>query len=212
MESAAVANTRAGRAARTLSATQDVTLVALFALFGYANTIRVLDGDFSSIGFAAEMFLLGALFLVRRRSTFTSRNPLDWIVASATWLALIVYMPVDTAVWLEAAGIGVQMLGLTLTVVTMTYLGRSFGIVAADRGLKVNGPYALVRHPIYFSHTITMSGFLLANPSLLNGAFFALISAMQLLRIRAEERVLTSSTDYESYRARVRWRLVPGVY
>jgi protein-S-isoprenylcysteine O-methyltransferase Ste14 len=35
---------------------------------------------------------------------------------------------------------------------------------------------------------------------------------MQLLRIRAEERLLRETAGYADYAARVRWRLVPGLY
>jgi protein-S-isoprenylcysteine O-methyltransferase Ste14 len=33
-------------------------------------------------------------------------------------------------------------------------LGRSFGFVAADRGLRASGPYAMVRHPVYASYLL----------------------------------------------------------
>ena len=110
------------------------------------------------------------------------------------------------------AGSVVQIAGLTMTCVGFVYLGRSFGVVAANRGLKTAGPYRLVRHPIYFSHTVTSAGFCLANPSALNLGLFALTLACQLLRIRAEERVLSATAAYSAYRAEVRWRLIPGVY
>ena len=57
-----------------------------------------------------------------------------------------------------------------------------------------------------------MVGFLVANPSVLNAALLVLTTACQLMRIRAEERILTETADYAEYRARVRWRLVPGLY
>jgi protein-S-isoprenylcysteine O-methyltransferase Ste14 len=85
-------------------------------------------------------------------------------------------------------------------------------VVAANRGLKVGGPYRLVRHPIYFSHFITTTGFLSANFNLYNAAILALFAVCQIMRIEAEERVLTDTADYSAYKARVRWRLIPGLY
>jgi len=38
------------------------------------------------------------------------------------------------------------------------------------------------------------------------------VTVFQVLRIQAEERVLAATSDYESYRRAVRWRLVPGLY
>jgi protein-S-isoprenylcysteine O-methyltransferase Ste14 len=92
------------------------------------------------------------------------------------------------------------------------YLGRSFGVVAANRGLKVNGPYRLVRHPIYFAHFVTTSGFLVANFSPWNAALFAVFAVCQVARIWAEERVLSATADYAAYSAQVRWRLIPGLF
>src|SRR5690606_32669038 len=102
--------------------------------------------------------------------------------------------------------------GLGLTCYAMLTLGRSFGVVAANRGLKINGPYRLVRHPIYLAHTITLMGFVVANFTPLNLAIALVTTALQILRIRAEERVLSATGDYDSYRGRVRWRLLPGVF
>ena len=43
-------------------------------------------------------------------------------------------------------------------------LGRSFGVVPANRGVVVGGPYNFVRHPIYTGYLITHVAFLVANP------------------------------------------------
>jgi protein-S-isoprenylcysteine O-methyltransferase Ste14 len=109
-------------------------------------------------------------------------------------------------------GVALQFTGLTWGTIGFLYLGRSFGIVAADRGLKVNGPYGLVRHPVYLGHLLTLLGLLIANPTLLNLGLETVIVASVLLRIVAEERVLRGSAPYQSYAAVVPWRLVPGVY
>ena len=49
-------------------------------------------------------------------------------------------------------------IGLVLVVVGKMALGRSFGIVPANRGVVVRGPYTLVRHPIYTGYLITHVG------------------------------------------------------
>lgn len=40
-----------------------------------------------------------------------------------------------------------------------------FGFVAADRGLKTRGPYAVVRHPMYASYLLLQSGYVLRSLS-----------------------------------------------
>ena len=66
-------------------------------------------------------------------------------------------------------------------------LGRAFGIVAANRGVKVLGPYCLVRPPMYAGYTLTQFGFLLAMPSRLNALFYATAKCDQPRREQSRE-------------------------
>ena len=85
-------------------------------------------------------------------------------------------------------------------------------MVAADRGLKMRGPYALVRHPVYLSYLVGQTGYLLQNPSAWNLGVMLIATACQLGRIRAEERLLRADPAYAAYTMRVRYRLVPYLY
>ncbi|MCC7364056.1 MAG: isoprenylcysteine carboxylmethyltransferase family protein [Dehalococcoidia bacterium] len=203
-----------GRASwqRVAALGQDVILIAMCVFFTFAHASAVLDGRFASVPFAVEQGLLAVLFLTRRRSIETSRSPWDWAIAATSWLPMLARPVEDSGTALASAGLALQVAGLSLTIVGFSYLGRSFGIVAANRGLKVRGPYQVVRHPIYLSHTITMGGFVMANPSAMNAVLVLVAFVGMVLRIRAEENLLVRSSDYAQYRARVRWRLVPGVF
>jgi protein-S-isoprenylcysteine O-methyltransferase Ste14 len=187
--------------------------VCIAALFFYVHGAHALKThSLASVFFAIEQALLVGMFLTRRRSTLTSTRPSDWFVATVGgWLPLAA-RPADVEGLLGVAGTVVQVAGLSGVILSFAALGRSFGIVAASRGLKDRGPYGVVRHPIYLAHTLTLTGFTLANPTWINLAILVVGTIAQLLRIRAEERVLMSVTDYTSYRQRVRWRLVPGIY
>jgi len=197
---------------RCSSIAQDVLLVVVSAVFFYANLSALLAGQLSSVFFAAEQGLLVVLYLTRRRSSVTSPRFRDWAFAAGTWLPLLLRPTNAGTPMAQSLGVVVQLLGLSLTLVAFSYLGRSFGVVAANRGLKVGGPYRLVRHPIYFCHFVTTTGFLVANFGFYNAGILALFVVCQVMRIQAEERVLTETADYTAYKARVPWRLVPGLY
>ena len=107
---------------------------------------------------------------------------------------------------------GVMVAGILLQITAKLVLGRAFGIVAANRGVKVLGPYRFVRHPMYAGYTLTHVGFLLAMPSLMNALFYATALTMQVARIFREEHVLGQDASYRTFAARVRYRLVPGVF
>jgi protein-S-isoprenylcysteine O-methyltransferase Ste14 len=106
----------------------------------------------------------------------------------------------------------ISAVGLLLVVVGKIALGRSFGVVPANRGVVVRGPYNLVRHPIYTGYLITHVGFFMANPSALNATIVVVADTALVLRALMEERVLSKDAEYQGYCQRVGWHLVPGVF
>jgi protein-S-isoprenylcysteine O-methyltransferase Ste14 len=102
--------------------------------------------------------------------------------------------------------------GLALSVTSKLYLNRSFGLVAANRGVKVGGPYRLVRHPMYLGYIITQSGFLLGNFDWMNLAIYSAAWTFQVLRVREEESVLRQDPAYQDFACQVSSRLIPRVY
>jgi hypothetical protein len=102
--------------------------------------------------------------------------------------------------------------GLALVIAAKITLGRSFGMVPANRGVVSSGPYRLVRHPIYLGYVITHVAFVLANPVLWNLLVLAAADIALVVRSRYEEETLQRDARYVEYAARVRWHLVPGVF
>jgi protein-S-isoprenylcysteine O-methyltransferase Ste14 len=103
----------------------------------------------------------------------------------------------------------VQVAGLLGWAAALATLGRSFGIVPADRGLVRHGPYRFVRHPIYAFEALFFIGYLLAVPTLRSFIVIAVWCVLQVARIVREERIIGG---YDEYRQRVRWRLIPFVW
>ena len=197
---------------RLLAAAQNVTLILILSLFIFAHGKSALDGRWTSIPFVVEQVVMVTLVLVRRQSIATSNRPLDWAVAAVgTWLPLAI-RPADGPTVVADVGFALQLAGVALATMSFVALGRSFGIVAANRGLTTAGPYGVVRHPIYVSHLLALTGVLMANPSYLNIAILPVAAIAMFLRIRAEERVLTESGKYSEYRKAVPWRLLPRLY
>jgi protein-S-isoprenylcysteine O-methyltransferase Ste14 len=112
----------------------------------------------------------------------------------------------------DAATAVVSAVGLALVVLGKITLGRSFGVVPANRGVVVGGPYSFVRHPIYTGYLITHVAFLVANPVPWNFAVIAIADIALVLRALMEERVLSADVEYQGYCQRVGWHLVPGVF
>jgi hypothetical protein len=77
---------------------------------------------------------------------------------------------------------------------------------------KTAGPYGWVRHPIYAGWFLFVWG---ASTMTMTRLTFAIVSCLYLLvAIPMEERTMRAHAGaaYGRYMARVRWRLLPGVY
>lgn len=114
--------------------------------------------------------------------------------------------------WLGAV---FMVAGVALGLVAMRQLGHQLVVQPTpirDGAVIERGLYGVVRHPIYLAVLMLMTGVALAWPSVMG---LILVAALALLLDRKsahEERLLeTAHPDYEDYRRRVRWKLVPGV-
>jgi len=117
--------------------------------------------------------------------------------------------PHEWPLWAEVPFVA----GAALALVSFVFLGRSFAILPAVRGVVVRGPYRLVRHPAYLGELLMVVGCYVARPAELLGLLpLAFAVPLVVLRIRAEERALETAPDYGVYSGKVRWRLVPGVW
>jgi protein-S-isoprenylcysteine O-methyltransferase Ste14 len=65
---------------------------------------------------------------------------------------------------------------------------------------------------MYAGYMLSHVGFLLAAPSLWNAAVYAVAWAFLVARIYAEEQVLSEDPAYQAFKARVRYRLLPGIF
>lgn len=191
-----------------------VPITAVYALFAVSHFMMWLETrEFHGVGLVLHETLLVALFITRRRPLTSSASPLAWLAAWTGGFGILVLRPGSEAVGgLEAAWASLQFVGILGSVLSLGFLGRSFGIVAANRGVRTSGPYRLVRHPAYASYAIANVAYALENPTPLNFAIVIMTTVAQLVRIKYEEDTLASDPAYAAYRARVRYRLIPGLY
>jgi protein-S-isoprenylcysteine O-methyltransferase Ste14 len=187
-------------------------LVLLFILFARANFDHWRStGEPSGLGTTVLEGWVALLFIVRRRAEHISTRPIAWIAAPVGSFAMLLARPTDSGLAQVPCEL-LQVAGVAFAFVSLATLGRSFGLVAANRGVKQGGPYRIVRHPAYAGYLLAYIGYVLENPSPANFALICLSTAFQLLRIREEERLLTDDGTYQLYRSAVRYRLVPHVY
>jgi len=183
---------------------------AIVCLGFWKNFVQT--GKWTSLLWMVSEGLVILLMVFRRESRRLSRHPWDWIVALGGSFTALIIRPAATAIAPEFIGVALQLAGTVFEIYAKVFLGRSFGIVAADRGIVVGGPYRIVRHPIYLGYLVTHVGFLLANWNPRNLLIYIVTYFFQISRILSEERILSEDAAYREYRGRVRFRLIPGVF
>lgn len=143
------------------------------------------------------------------------------LFAAVCWL----WRPLEGTAWTlpwgwRWVGYSVQLAGIVLTLIGARALDiRELSGVrqvvpekAHALALKTNGLYGFVRHPLYFAWVLLVFG---APQMTMTRLSFAVVSTLYLaIAIPFEERSLveTFGPDYASYREKVRWRMMPGIY
>ena len=153
--------------------------------------------------------------LVRRPTEAISLRPSDWLLAIIATFAPLLIQPADTPAALHALiplGVGLAVVGNLVQLAAKMFLRRSFGIAPANRGIKTGGMYKLVRHPMYAGYLLVHIGILLLMPTVFNFVIYAIGWSAQILRLLAEERLLSEDPIYRALCAKTRWRLIPGVF
>jgi protein-S-isoprenylcysteine O-methyltransferase Ste14 len=99
-----------------------------------------------------------------------------------------------------------------LGVYGLLYLRRSLSIIPEARRLVTCGPYRLIRHPLYAAEILAAFALVLARPGLWATLTLVPFIAVQMLRARFEEGLLSRIfPEYKPYAAHTR-RLIPLVW
>lgn len=91
------------------------------------------------------------------------------------------------------------------TVWALWHLRQAFSITVEARVLVTQGPYRLVRHPVYLGEIIAVAAVCLWRFSLINVVLCAMFITLQLMRAGMEERKLTAAIPAYADYARRRW-------
>lgn len=172
-------------------------------------------GRLTGLGVVFQEALVVGLFVFRRRATHTSTSPLAWIGSGVGAFMFVALRPGGDPIGgteFSVAWQGLQILAAVGYVSSLGFLGRSFGVVAAYRGVRTSGPYRWVRHPVYAAYLLGAIGYWLDSPTTWNLLVIIVQMLGQVVRMDHEEEVLSSDPAYVDYRERVRYRLIPGVY
>jgi protein-S-isoprenylcysteine O-methyltransferase Ste14 len=201
------------RSLRVLDVAERTLITLLFGYFAFRMVASAKFNILTLVLMVSES--LPVIFIVSRLQTRAlSDSPIDWLLGTAgASLPLLASGQAAQSVLVPLQLCAVIMLtGIFIEISAKLALGRRFGIVAANRGIEIAGPYRFVRHPMYVGYTIVHVGFLMAFPSLWNAVLYSTELLIQLARLLREERLLKQDPGYREYVSRVPYRLLPMIF
>ncbi len=196
----------------------DVVARAVIVLLFSMMAVRF-AGDFLATGRVTGLLLLVSealvvvLTVVRRSAAAVDRSTRARLLTVLSMLGPPLLQPAHVAAILpQSVTVAASAAGLAIVIAGKLTLGRSFGLMPANRGVVSSGIYRIVRHPIYLGYLITHVAFLVATPSAWNIAALFAADAALLARAVCEEQTLSRDERYRAYQQTVRWRVCPGIF
>jgi len=198
------------RRARVMDRVEQAAIVALWIVL--VQRVEISGNPYAPLLLLSET-AVAAFTLIRRPTEKLSLELGDWLLAiTATCAGLLIIPGVTLVPALVPLGLGFAIGGNLMQAWAKLVLRRSFGVAPANRGIKISGPYRFVRHPMYAGYAFVHMGVLVLMFSPMNVVIYAIGWWAQILRILAEERLLSQDPAYAEYMTKVRWRLIPGVF
>jgi len=197
-----------------LDTIEKIVLVIFFTFFLVRMSVALLNqGSILNLIYVFDQFLVLTFILIRRKTEVITKRPSDWLIAFAGTFLPTLFIPAGKiSVVPVALAMLIIFVGIAVHLMAKLTLRCSFGVVAANRGVKMNGPYRLVRHPMYAGYMLVQLGFLLGGPTLPNFVLVVMCWILIFMRIAGEERLLSRDPEYARMLTHTRFRLFPGIY
>ena len=191
-----------------------VVIAGLFLGLAYRIGLNVFEtGRLSGLFLLTSELLVVVLTIIRRHASQVDRTLKVRLIAAVSVAGPFMLRPAaEAALFSEPLALAISGAGLAVVIAGKLSLGRSFGLLPANRGIVCSGVYRSIRHPIYLGYLLTHVAFLMANASLWNTVALVTADIALLMRAHFEERTLGADAVYQRYRETVPWRLLPGLY
>lgn len=146
-----------------------------------------------------------------------------WVAGQLLLMAAVLFSALVGRGWTGGYAVAAYAVGavsLALGLILAAWAGLRLGSALtpfpaprAHQDIRTNGPYALVRHPMYGGGILIALGWTIVFGTVVGLALTALLALFLDLKARREEAWLRERLDgYDAYRRRTPRRLLPFIY
>lgn len=189
-----------------------ITIMPVFALFALGNIVSLtiqfkISTVIQLIFYASLVFI----YLIRSQSERISSSMTSNLIAVSGSVVGFLFLsdPKQQEIFIFQV---IGIIGFFISLAGLWSLNKSFGVIAADRGIVTDGMYCFVRHPLYLGYLLTFSCFLIQNYTLWNLGVFISFLLLMTARLLHEEKLLEQNPEYVQYTKKVRWRILPYIW
>lgn len=187
---------------------------SIAGIIAYRSQIPLWELKLISLIFSTIFLLLILYFTITRlppRNSAAGVEPRITAVGGTFVMGLLIVLPAgEIGVELRIVSTVLIIVGTILSLYCIRQLGRSFSIMATARELVTEGPYKIIRHPLYGAELVTILGVCIGHWSPAAAALGLVWLGLQIRRAQNEERVLRECfPEYGDYARRVPM-LLPG--
>lgn len=187
-------------------------MALLYGIFAYVHLVSFLDTrDIVLLLVVLSEALVLSFFIIRETPQTVSVDILDWIIAIIGSVVPLFFRPADFGVLPEAA-LPLIIFGTSLQIGSIISLNKSYAVVPAKRVIKTTLLYSVVRHPLYTSYILILTGYILNYTSAYNVILWVISLILFFVRILREEKHLLLDPKYREYMLVVRYRIIPFIF
>ena len=195
-----------------------VLLAMYYAFFVYSHGLYfVKTGSLTTLLFIAFELIICICVLAREHPKEVSFDVKAWLAASIGTYSSLLFISNRFEFQGDYIFLIIQLMGTLISLAGIFSLNLSFGIVAANRGVKTSGIYKFIRHPMYAGYFVSFICFVIQNvPDMhtlvWNVSILIIMCTALIYRIKYEEELLLHSKEYQEFCKTTKFRLIPGIW
>jgi protein-S-isoprenylcysteine O-methyltransferase Ste14 len=147
---------------------------------------------------------------------FSGNSVQSWIFVLVQFACLLIIFMTSPLIAKNPFYLSIEIVGITLGIWAVFLMDpltiNVFPEVRKEASFLKQGPYRIIRHPMYLALILVSSSLLLENYSFFRLIIFLVLLIDLLIKIEYEENILDSNyPDYKYYKA-ITKKLIPYIY